>query len=117
MTTTLDTPATQTGMGRAEIDAFINRNTYRDSDCPGSRLVAATALAGLALVQKLEAEMGAIDASIALAGLELLGRIVDDCCDSPENRMNVFDLTAFDIECYVDHNECWVMRDDVPVAA
>jgi hypothetical protein len=88
MTTTLDTPATQTGMGRAEIDAFINRNTYRDSDCPGSRLVAATALAGLALVQKLEAEMGAIDASIALAGLELLGRIVDDrrCYGGSEGR-------------------------------
>jgi hypothetical protein len=117
MTTTLDkttmAPATIT-MGRAEIDTFIAHNTYDDDNGPGNRLTAATALAGLALVQKLESEMGTIDASIALAGVALLLRIAQ------EHEMKLLDVGAFDIECYIDEIECRIhesSEEPVPAAA
>jgi hypothetical protein len=101
-------------MGRAEIDTFIAHNTYGDDNGPGNRLTAATALAGLALVQKLELEMGVIDASIALAGVALLLRIAQ------EHEMKLFDVGAFDIECYIDEIECRIhgpSEEPVPAAA
>jgi hypothetical protein len=121
MTTILDKTATAPGtapttitMGRDAIDTFIARNTFDDGDSQGSRLTAATALAGLALVQKLHAEMGTIDASFALAGVSLLLRIAQ------EHDMKLLDVGAFNIECYIDEIECRIhgqSEEPVPAAA